>query len=91
MKNILIITYDLSAPDRNYEGILKKIKSYGTWAKISESSYLIKTDKTPESVRDQLLKTIDEDDKLFVGTLVAPAAWYGLSEAVSNWILKHLE
>ena len=90
MKNILIITYDLAAPDRNYEGLLKKIKSYGTWAKICESSYLIKTDKVPEKVRDHLLDYIDEDDKLFVGTLIAPAAWYGLSDSVSNWILKQL-
>lgn len=91
MKNILIITYDLSAPEQNYPEVLKEIKSYGTWAKICESSYLIKTTKTPESVRDRLLKYIDDDDKLFVGTLNAPAAWYGESESVSNWILKHLE
>lgn len=91
MKKILIITYDLSAPHQNYEGVLSEIKSYGTWAKISESSYLIKTLKTPEKVRDVLLEYIDEDDKLFVGTVNAPAAWYGLSESISNWILKHLE
>ncbi|MGD1008192.1 MAG: hypothetical protein ABR980_13290 [Ignavibacteriaceae bacterium] len=91
MKNIFIITYDLIEPDRNYIDLLKKIKSYGTWAKICESSYLIKTDQTYEQVRNQLVKIIDENDKLFVGTLIAPAAWNALPESVSNWILKNLE
>lgn len=91
MKNTFIITYDLSAPARNYEGLLKQIKSYGTWAKICESSYIIKTDKGPVEIRDHLLEQIDDNDKLFVGTLASPAAWYGMSESVSNWILKHLE
>lgn len=91
MKNILIITYDLSAPHQNYDGVLSEIKAYGTWAKVSESSYLIKTIKTPEKVRNSLLKYIDDDDKLFIGTVNAPAAWHGLSESLSNWILKHLE
>jgi len=91
MKKILIITYDLSAPHQNYKGVLKEIKLYGTWARISESSYLIKTDRTPEKVRGRLLKYIDEDDKLFVGVLNAPAAWYGLTDSISDWILKHLD
>ena len=41
-----IITYDLSKPGRNYDDLYQRIKSYGTWAKIAESSWAIVTDQT---------------------------------------------
>lgn len=91
MNKILLITYDLSAPGRNYEKLLKQIKSYTAWAKLCESSYLVATSKTPAVVRDHLKNSIDKNDKLYVGTAVAPAAWLGLSESVSNWILKNVK
>ncbi len=91
MKTTLLITYDLSEPERNYEGLLKKIKSYGTWARITESSYAIVTTKDTETVRDELLKLLDDNDKIYVGLLSAPAAWYGLPDSVSNWLQKYLK
>jgi hypothetical protein len=91
MEKVLIITYDLSAPGRNYEDLLKQIKSYSSWAKLCESSYLILTSKTPVEVRDHLKNNIDKNDKLYVGVVVAPAAWVGMSESVSNWILRYLK
>ena len=90
MSKSLLITYDLSAPGRNYEGLIKKIKSYSGYARITESSYIITTKKEPETVRDELLLLIDENDKIYVGLLTKPAAWYGLSDSVANWLQKYL-
>ncbi len=91
MEKVLIITYDLSSPGRNYEELLKQIKSYPSWAKLCESSYLITTPKTPVDVRDHLKSYIDNNDKIYVGVVVAPAAWFGMSDSVSNWILKYVK
>lgn len=85
----LIITYDLFEPGKNYEHLLKRIKSYGEWAKLGGSSYLIHTDKAPKEVRDYLMAALDSGDKLFVGVAASPCAWRGLTEEVSNWIHSH--
>jgi hypothetical protein len=89
--SILFITYDLINPGQNYEGLLKKIKAYSAWAKLGESAYLISTDIAPTQVRDNLNAVLDQNDKLFVGKAVAPAAWRGMSDSVSNWILENLK
>ncbi len=83
---VLIITYDLNEPGKNYHVLLKKIKTYPGWARIGGSSYLIYTDSTPVQVRNYLSQVLDRNDKLFVGTVTAPSAWIGMSEEVSNWI-----
>ncbi len=89
--NVLFVTYDLVDPGRNYEELLKKIKAYHSWAKLGGSAYLIETNKRPTEVRDNLKTVLDQNDNIFVGTAVAPAAWYGLAEAVSSWVLERLK
>ena len=86
MKKLYIITYDLSNPGRNYESLLKRIKSYPSWARLGGSSYLVFTDKTATEIRDNLIPSLDSNDKLYVGIMGASAAWIGLASEVSNWI-----
>ena len=71
-----IIEYDLRQPGRNYDVLYEAIKSYGTWAHITESTWFIKTDATCVQVRDKLLSVMDTNDRLFVGELSGAAAWY---------------
>ena len=47
-----IITYDLSQPGRNYDDLYARIKSYGAWARITESSWAVVTEQNPVAVRD---------------------------------------
>ena len=89
MKSVFLITYDLINPGKNYEPLLRKIKSYESWARLGGFSYLIYTDSTAVQVRDNLKEALEVNDKLFVGIAPAPSAWIGLSEEVSNWIHKH--
>jgi hypothetical protein len=76
-------------PGKNYEPLLKRIKDYGAWAKLSDSAYLILTDSTPVAVRDNLVAVLDANDKIFVGNAPAPAAWRGLPDDVSKWIIAN--
>jgi hypothetical protein len=88
MKKILIVTYDLSNPGRNYEALLKKIKEHKNWARLGGSSYIILVDQTTTVIqtRDILSSVLDENDKLYVSSLGKEAAWKGLGIEVSNWI-----
>lgn len=88
---IYIVSYDLRPPTQRYNSLVERIKSYSKWAYVCESTYLIKTDETAAQVRDALGVYIDGNDKLFVGTISAPAAWKGMPQEVSEWIKNNLD
>lgn len=71
-----IIEYDLRQPGRDYDAVYEAIKGYGTWAKITESTWFIKTKETCAQVRDKLMRLMDDNDRLFVGELSGVAAWH---------------
>ena len=73
-----IISYDLCAPGRNYDELYKAIKSYGTWAHITESTWFIKTDETCVQVRNKLMTHMDKNDRIFVAALTGSAAWHNV-------------
>jgi len=86
-----IISYDLIQPGKNYEELLKIIKAYLNWARLGGSAYVVQTEESSVQIRDKLLTVLDTNDKLFVGTISAPAAWYGLGTEVSNWLIDKLK
>lgn len=88
---IYIISYDLSEPGQRYEELIGKIKESNAWAKLGESAYMVDSDKTPIELRDDYRTVLDSNDKLYVGRVYAPAAWYGMPNEVSEWILTKLE
>jgi hypothetical protein len=85
---VLLVTYDLNRPGQDYPELLKAIKGYA-YAKLSESSYAILTDKTPQAVYSQLLPFIDKNDNLYVINLKQPYGGQGLKE-VNDWLSKYL-
>ena len=88
--NNYIISYDLSKPGRNYDSLIQRIKSYGSWARLGGSAYIIQSIDSAVDVRNYLTEVLDGNDSLFVGAISAPAAWSGLGEEVSNWIINTL-
>ena len=89
MARTLIVSYDLVNPGQNYEALLQRFKQYQNWARLGGSAYMIVTDQTPVAVRDYLAAVLDLNDKLFVGAAPPPAAWRGLPDEVSNWIVAN--
>ncbi len=63
---ILLITYDLKAPGRNYAGLYESIKSSGTWWHHLESIWLVETNQTPEQWYNKLATQMDQNDNLFI-------------------------
>jgi hypothetical protein len=84
------IAYDLRAPGRDYSALYAAIKSYSTWCHPLESTWLVATSASAQTVRDHLQGFIDKNDGLLVTRLSGEAAWYGLSPEVSDWLRKQL-
>lgn len=84
---ILIVTYDLNKENKSeaYSSILDIIKSEKNWAKLSESSYAMHTNMTPQMVYERAKPYIDENDHFMVFTLTKP--YFGRhSKAVIDWL-----
>ena len=85
-----IVTYDLHAPNQNYDALVERIQSYPTWAHLMQSTWAVVTPQTSEQIRDNLRLALDGNDILFVGVL-GRSAWYGLTSEVSDWLKNHSE
>ncbi len=70
-----IVSYDLCTPGRDYKALYEKLKSYTKWGKITESTWLIKSDKTCVDIRDELKAVMDKNDRLVVTETTDCAAW----------------
>ncbi|ACZ75291.1 putative SinR-like protein [Dickeya parazeae Ech586] len=84
------INYDLRK-QRDYSPLIERIKSYGYWCHPLESAWIIVTDQTAVQVRDNLKAVMDSDDGLLVTRLQGEAAWYGLSNEISQWLKDNLQ
>lgn len=89
---IYIVTYDLrdEKNSADYEKLISLIKEEGCWACLGGSSYLIESEQSAKNLRDKYAQVLDNDDMLYVGQVLAPAAWHGYEDEVSKWILKKL-
>jgi len=63
---VLLITYDLRRPGRNYKSLHEAIKSAGTWWHHLESTWLIETDASPNQWAEFLRPHMDANDNLLV-------------------------
>ncbi|GKV78039.1 hypothetical protein PEC106568_32120 [Pectobacterium carotovorum subsp. carotovorum] len=84
------INYDLRK-QRDYSSLIERIQSYDTWCHPLESAWIIVTDQTAVQVRDNLKAVMDADDGLLVTRLQGEAAWYGLSNEISQWLKDNLQ
>lgn len=84
----LLISYDLNKPGKDYNDLLKTIKSYA-WARLSESSYAIKTDQTPSQTFNKLKPYLDQNDTLYVINLKKPYSGQGPND-VNDWLENNL-
>ncbi|MGJ1014082.1 hypothetical protein [Bacteroides salyersiae] len=89
--NIFIVSYDLNTDSSpHYDQLVEAIKSYQDYICLGGSAYLIETDESSVSVRDNLKAFLNSGDKLYVGRVTSPAAWFGMPEGTSKWIKEHL-
>ena len=69
-----IISYDL-AKEGKYDDLFNHIKSYDTWAHITESTWAVLSTKTAAQVRDGIVKYLNENSRVIVIESANVAAW----------------
>jgi len=85
---VYIITYDLNK-EVVRPNIVKKIKEFGSWARLSESSYAVESSSSPQAIYQSFAPLLDSNDNLFVITLSAP--WWGQGpQDVLNWLKQRV-
>lgn len=88
---VYLVTYDLNKEVRR-PPIVQAVKkvSGDNWAKLSESSYAIYSNASPEQIYKALRPLLDSNDSLFVVTLDTP--WFGQgNKEVINWLSSALQ
>lgn len=88
MKKCYIINYDLNKV-KDYESLIEAIKSYGIYAKILKSCWAVKSSKSAEDIANQLLRSMDSDDGIFVVESGGNAAWSNVL-CSSKWLKDNL-
>jgi hypothetical protein len=84
----ILISYDIhpSAGDA-CERVTDDIRSLGEWWHHLESTWLVKTDRTPGQIRDLLKQHVGCDDQLLIVDIsLDAAAWFGVNDAGSRWL-----
>lgn len=87
MKSYIVI-YTLRKLGTDYEGLQNAIKSYGTWAHLDGSVWIIKSNLSAQSIRDDLRQHIDDNDTIFVGGYTGVSAWHNISGEVAKWLMN---
>lgn len=88
-----IVTYDLrkGVGCADYQKLVALVQEEGIWARLGDAAFLIQSYLTPVELRDKFKCVLDANDMLYVGEVTAPAAWYGYSKEVSDWIISKLK
>lgn len=82
------ICYDLNSPGQDYEELFEAIKAYGTWWHKLDSTWIIVSSDSTETILNNLKQYIDGNDKLLV--LKLSGAWYGIGFDDYEWLHDHL-
>lgn len=87
MERNLIITYDLYHPGQGYDRVEKAIKLLGTWEKLLQTVWYVRSTRTAEQARDAIWNVMDRNDKLLVVEASA-SAWVGFDAdtMLQDWV-----
>lgn len=88
MKKTFIISYDLPEGS-DYTDLYVALKSYGTWAKVTKSTWAIVTEKKAKEVRNHLLEYIPDGGRILVVKSGSIAAWRNVI-CSNDWLKKNL-
>lgn len=83
---VLLVTYDLHAPGRDYDDITELLKSARSWAHPQGSVWWLDTDREPEWWRDELKKRGDSNDEYFAVRMRQNWAGYNLGSKMYDWL-----
>jgi hypothetical protein len=72
------IGYDLDKPGQDYTDLISRLKQLGA-VRVLKSDWLLGHDETnPKQIRDDLIRFLDDNDRILVTELKNNAAWHDL-------------
>lgn len=83
---VYCISYDLRTPGRDYNSLINAITAYRIWWHQTESVWFVVSNHTAIEIRDNLMKHLDRNDKLFVISLNKEWAGIGFEEKEYSWL-----
>ncbi|GGF48569.1 hypothetical protein GCM10011519_23250 [Marmoricola endophyticus] len=85
-----LVSYDLKAPGKNYDSLIKYLKSHTNWWHHLGSTWVIVTNLSATQLRDGIAEHADDNDKFLVVKSGGIGAWSGFSTEGSEWLRKQL-
>lgn len=83
---ILLVTYDLHNPGRDYDKVAKVLESADSWIHPQGSVWILDTQDNCETWRDSLKNAGDKSDEYFVVQLTKHWAGFKMGKASYDWL-----
>ncbi len=83
---VLQLTYDLHNPGRDYDDVIKAIKTARSWAHPQGSVWLIDTDAAASDWVDKLKAAGDSNDEYLITCLTGNWAAWNTDADVISWL-----
>ncbi|MDD2285736.1 MAG: hypothetical protein PHQ11_10105 [Paludibacter sp.] len=80
------ISYDLTTPGKDYNGLYNAIKSFGSWAHALESSWIVQTNLSASDIYNKLSHSLDKNDRIFIVEIKLNNSYWFLNEKVADWL-----
>jgi len=89
----ILIAYDIHPTQASaYHELAEAIRSFGAWWHHLETVWIVRSDKTPGEIRDELAAHINADDQLLVVDITRSGAeWAGVDEAGNSWLKGNIK
>lgn len=83
---MVLITYDLTQPGRDYEKLFAAIRALGNWCHALESVWILDTQWGAIQIRDNLKLHVDANDKIFTVRMQRDWGSWNLSKEIIDWL-----
>ena len=85
----LQINYDLKKPGRSYQPVYDYIKTHSS-CRMLDSMWLVRTNKAPADVRNELTALVDTNDEVAVFDVTHSSWATNFSDDTTNWLKGRL-
>lgn len=87
--SLLLVSYDLNVPGKDYDSLYECLKSAGIWWHYLDSTWIISTSDTLESLAEKIRKVIDANDNLLVVDITGQPRQGWLKKTAWAWLNEH--
>jgi hypothetical protein len=91
--NAFLVVYELadveSEDPEEYARLLETLKGYPAHARLTRSSWIVKTRGTPADLLESLDRHLLQADRVFIGALTGEAAWRNVACGF-EWLTENL-